>query len=382
MTKSEFLSILSIQSDRLKAEHEKPGWNIWALLGALSSVCWIILELYSKDKLEFHNSILMLIMVLILDPLISFIQAQFQPGNTRVKDLYINLKVQLKASLPTFWFKLLVYSFILYCSNLLFELTYFEKAVLNIYAIAVIIVYVFLIILSRFDLHVKVPTLSKALIKWFVGLFLFLFLGLCTYILISKVESFNVMIAKSAMLFTALYLLAKKTIEYSERNPLLDSLDELIDEVTFDEISIEEAEQQLYMIVNGIEFSQLMSPFINEYQQADKKYHELLKVTNKSAEDLKKSLSQTRGEAEELVDDLTKKMKILNDQMELIHTLKSKIDLKIGIYSSFEKESEEYNTVKGRFDSLDEKRAEEVNKLYKMIESIRKKGGGSDPEVN
>ena len=68
-----------------------------------------------------------------------------------------------------------------------------------------------------------------------------------------------------------------------------------------------------------------------------------------------------------LADASLKGIERLNEQMELINSLKKKIDLKIAFYSASENDSDEYHKVKERFTKLDEKRGIEVAKLNDLI---------------
>lgn len=374
MTKSDFLTILSIQSDRLKSEHARPGWSLWALLGALSSICWITLELHSTDKIEYNNSVLILLAVLMIEPLIPFIQGQLKWGNPQGSNRYKNISIELQASLMSFMYKLFVYFFIYVVCNYFFQFDKIEITILNVYVIFAILAYILMIVLSRFVILAKENSNSSKGLNLFIIISMLVLLCSSAYVIISKITALNVIIVQSAMLFTGIYLILKKSIEYSQSNPLLDSLDLLIDQVTFDQLTTDEAEQQLYMIINGIGFSQIFAPLFQEYQQADKGYHEQINSATSRLEKLKKETDEENKEI--LADASIKGIERLNIQMELVNSLKKKIDLKIAFYSISENNSDEYQKVKERFNELDKMRNLEVAKLNELIKDAWGEKGG------
>ena len=210
MTKIDFLTILSIQSDRLKSKHARPGWNLWALLGAFSSICWITLELHSKGKIEYHNSVLILLTVLMIEPLIQFVRGQLRWDKLHGSNRYKNISAELQASLMSFVYKLFVYFFFFVVCNYIFQFNSIEITILNIYVIFAILAYVLMIILSRIVFLAKENTNSRTGLKWFIVVSMLILLSSSTFVIISKIDLVNVVILQSAMLFTGIYLVLKK----------------------------------------------------------------------------------------------------------------------------------------------------------------------------
>ena len=63
MNKLDFLQITSIQRGKLKDEHQKPGWNLWALIGAFASLIWISISIFENNKSHQISSIYLAIVL-------------------------------------------------------------------------------------------------------------------------------------------------------------------------------------------------------------------------------------------------------------------------------------------------------------------------------
>ena len=93
MTKLDYLTILSLQRDKLKSQYEKPGWNKWALLGGIASLIWLFLLEFETSKTIPLDAITILIIFVFIQQIIAI---PLIPMNTFLKkkgNKYINFKL-------------------------------------------------------------------------------------------------------------------------------------------------------------------------------------------------------------------------------------------------------------------------------------------------
>lgn len=57
MTKKEILDILYSERNRLMSMYTRPGWTTWALVGAIASLLWIMLDLYFRASISWIYSV-------------------------------------------------------------------------------------------------------------------------------------------------------------------------------------------------------------------------------------------------------------------------------------------------------------------------------------
>lgn len=57
MTKKEILDILYSERNRLMSMYTRPGWTTWALVGAIASLLWIMLDLYFRTSISWIYSV-------------------------------------------------------------------------------------------------------------------------------------------------------------------------------------------------------------------------------------------------------------------------------------------------------------------------------------
>ncbi len=57
MTKKEILDVLYSERNRLMSMYTRPGWTTWALVGAIASLLWIMLDLYFRASISWIYSV-------------------------------------------------------------------------------------------------------------------------------------------------------------------------------------------------------------------------------------------------------------------------------------------------------------------------------------
>ena len=67
------LKLLDFEIERLKSEDKQPGWTIWALLGSLATIIWLLLKQFPQNDLSWLNIFTLLLFISISVDIIKFL---------------------------------------------------------------------------------------------------------------------------------------------------------------------------------------------------------------------------------------------------------------------------------------------------------------------
>lgn len=267
-TKAEVLSILTLHRDKLKSETERPGWNQWALYGALFSVIWIGFDLHQSDHFNYRDSIIILLGVIIIERFSSLLPF-FERSTYRAEKRYKFINEDIQASLTSSLYLLIVnIFFIIFFYNI--EGT--EEPYTNIpfYYVCIAAAVHGSVLLGR-NLPFLIPDNwdSNKIVRGSANSIVIITLSLYIITLISSVllvnDFFNINSLKSTLILIATYFIIGKIIEELQSNPLIDSLDNLIYDVTFDEIKPDEAIEDFKIILIGSGFNEIIADMMQDH---------------------------------------------------------------------------------------------------------------------
>lgn len=256
MSKNEIIDMLNVYRTRLKEDYEKPGWNIWALCGALSSLVWLFIDLASRDSnIDLKTPVKLLIIVVLFET--SFL-IRFD-SNKRGK--YVEIAKEIRNPRIIFSFV----SLLLLTVFALFEISFRSnlKYVFFFFLFSLDVVFA-----SFFIQGLSGRTLRKVIYRkrdkqWRYFLF-FLFLSLTALSSYSIIDSISSICSwdlwKLLLIYAGIYILVGKLLDAHKKYPLIDQVDYLIDSVVFEQISEDEVVKKLKLIVFGLEFRDIISP--------------------------------------------------------------------------------------------------------------------------
>ena len=173
---------------------------------------------------------------------------------------------------------------------------------------------------------------------------------------------------KLGIVFFSLHFITFKLLSTTKRNLLLNQIDELINDITFDNKSVADGEETLKLIIYGFQFNTIVSPLINEHLELAK--------TNKDICDLViERLNQIKDEKETkqrrlLIDAIVKQISDIKRINLLISKSRNRILNKLSFFHLSEKSNPDYNTIQALLDKLQKERDDKLTELEKTADSI------------
>ncbi|HRG01195.1 MAG TPA: hypothetical protein PKZ75_08770 [Bacteroidia bacterium] len=344
MTTNEVVGILTAYRDRLKAQYEKPGWNKWALFGAFASLVWLLINIRSENNLETVDSFKLLIVLILSETLFHQIQAAINLSS-KTKTKYIEFKKELPNRYLSLAFQFIIYSLILIYSHNFINFPFKNCDIIYfgfLYFVTVITILIPLISKIGFPFPQGKIAVKEA--KWFKNLFLIIIIFLTTcsiYFLLCIINNWKIYsMWSSSFIFFGFYFVLSKLIETIQKNPLIDEIDYLIDDVVFNKMTPEAAINNLKLIVIGLEFKDAISPLLIEYFEIEKNVREKINYINQIA--IKTSEENDEIKRKALIDGLNSNINyfINNEYLQLTKFTK-KVSLRLTIYQSFDHDTNE-----------------------------------------
>ncbi len=200
----------------------------------------------------------------------------------------------------------------------------------------------------------------------FIELFyalLFLIGGVSIYVLLRNVTDFtSYFLLRSCCLLYGFYFVAEKISENMQKTPLIDRIDDLIDQVTFENLDDSSALKKLKLIMIGLELQDAISPLISEFFELEKLIREKIFLLNEMILRLKDEKDEIKLKA------LRESIDLNFKQFQNIHhvnvkSIVRKISSRLSIYSRFENDNAAIELIK---DSLNDT----LNKIQLHIDSL------------
>lgn len=370
MTLSETLNILNTYRDRLKSQYEKPGWNRWALFGAFASLIWILISLKSENNLETKDSFVLLIILILCENIILQLPPLIKFASKKLKTTYLEVKKELFKQSLGIIFEFIIYFLIIIFSykfiqfhNSLYDKIYYGFLYFSLFTP------IFLLIIGFTNQPLPIGNLKSKQTNNLKNILLIIVFAACLSsicFLIFTIENWNLYsMWKSSFVFFGLFFVLKKMIDTFQRNPLIDEIDYLIDEVTFNKMESEIALKNLKLIINGLELKDVTSRILIEYFNIEKTVREKINYINQIALKIK-----------EETDDIIKTVlwkelnKNTNDfktkESVILSKFQKKVNIKLGVYSQFTHDTAEMrSTTEELYNSL--------NALSKEIQTVLNK---------
>lgn len=376
MNKSDFLNTLHHYRDKLKDEHSSPGWNMWALFGALAALVWLLISLLKEGSITLEAGFAPLFMLILSIPLVQFgISAIKSKKINSSKNFYSSIKQEVTEDIFTTTYQFIVHALILIYCNRVLAISEPYSTTLNAYVGLQLIIVLVMFIASRSSYHAPdIENFQHPIIKWSkrVGmslLWIACFVSICGLGL--KINNWiDYSMYQSAFLLFGIYYTILRILGEIEGNPLLVSIDDLIDDVTFDKVKLDEAEKKLRLILFGSEFKDVIAPEIADFITSNDTYQALViktrercdqyfRVSNELRQALEESIEVNLKEVLKVQDELNRKIKKVNQKM-------------IG-YWLFERESPDYKEIQDTFRSMIEQSSRLVEELKNFVAEMQKR---------
>lgn len=364
MTKAEFLSVLSLYRERFKSKYEKPGWNKWALFGAFASLIWIFISLNEKKNVNYNAVLPLLIFMIISIPYLTVLFGSLISKDDDKKK-YLSINKIVSDNILS-----LTYGFLTYSAILLYALFYPKPLKTDLLFLEVLVVWllfsiVFAVVISLIKNFPPIPK-KRSKTSLVINLLVMILYVFSLYPLCKVITWDDYEIWKLSLVLFGLYFVIKKLIDDTERNSMIDAIDDLMDDVFFENVSsIEEAQNRLKIIVFGLEFKDLFAPQVKEFiaihdklrnsiEKTKNRVDKYIEVENELKIPLKESVAQNLLDLASISEELKDVWKRIKSKLLYFHHL--------------EKGSKDYQDILDVFENLQDDSLSKVNELRIYIE--------------
>lgn len=374
MNKTEFLQVVSIQRSKLIDEYQKPGWNLWVLSGAFASLFWILISLLEENNFHLNSAIFVAIFFYIsyniLRPLYKFISNSSSKGNGK----YVYLRTEMANSLLSIIFLLatLIFIYIFIIKNVT-NCPAFVMILFHIFFFLIFIVFMVLFLVSFVNIPISSNNNSPFIKKKGSLIFSLIFalalnLLYIIYIQLPCLDEYTSV--KLGLVLFSLHFITFKLLSTTERNLLLNQIDELIDDVTFDNKSVTAGEETLKLIIYGLQFNKIVSPLINEHLELTKSYKDNYDLIIERLNQLKEETYDKQKTL--LIDAIFKQVAEAERTYPLVEKSKNKILKRLIFYQFSEQNNPDFNNIQTLLNRLQSERNDKLAELKKTFEIFSK----------
>lgn len=175
---------------------------------------------------------------------------------------------------------------------------------------------------------------------------------------------------KLGLVLFSLHFITFKLLSTTERNLLLNQIDELIDDVTFDNKSVTAGEETLKLIIYGLQFNKIVSPLINEHLELTKSYKDNYDLIIERLNQLKEETYDKQKTL--LIDAIFKQVAEAERTYPLVEKSKNKILKRLIFYQFSEQNNPDYNNIQTLLNRLQSERNDKLAELKKTFEIFSK----------
>lgn len=376
---NETLDILKTYRERLKSQYEKPGWNKWALFGALASLTWLLISLLSENEIETKDSIKLLIIIIFLENFVYQVYKFISNISKKSRTKYIRVDREISSK-----GKVLIFESICFIAIICYSkyITVFQYKTLSSLYYTFLFFNLGIYIIAPLISLIKIP-FPQGKIKnksgnWLKYLLLFMMYSLSIfsiYFLAHNIENWKIFsMWKSSFIFFGFYFVLIRIINTTEKNPLIDEIDILIDEVIFNNMNHQDAIKKLQLIIHGLEYKDAISPLLIEYFNLEKIIKEKLNYINEITLKLKEETDDIKKKA--LADAVKANFKSYQENEHAALTkFAKKTSRQLAVYSVFDHDQNEINTTIESLNASMSKFTLEIDKILATFnQSIESNG--------
>lgn len=401
MEKSAILNLLYQERNRLFQKHQRPGWNLWATIGSLSTLIWIFLSLFETKPIEpklvipifiiFYTSYYFLVITIKL-----FSSSRHFSQNIKEtryflpnKELsYIRFNIVLNQIVLIF---LLYACYNLNFFNVPFQLIFNILVLTLVCLLTVVFIITFLPIPIPFKVSIKPPKIKK----YFIIAFCFLTI-LTIPLLINLLANLNsskaeiILAVKYSLIFGGFYYLALLLYKILRPNRLLNQVDTLIDLALFNKRTPEEIMSDFEIMSLGFELRGFFELTLYNYLNAHKEFINLCDRIIQKIEGLEKTgMIKLNKDSIKILSNSIKEIRVdtqlLYHSFTIVDRYGNDIIMKIKLFTLFEPDNEYLSTIipsmterthqtRVKFDLLKEK----VNHLETLVDELFKAFKGNE----
>lgn len=354
MTKKDILDILYSERTRLLNMYTRPGWTSWALIAAIASLSWMLIDLYPFSlKYSISISYLLFSAFLLLGCIFTAFKNNHQPT---WKKLEFTDRIGLVFAFSIYLVQILIF---------VFHKTLFDSGILGwLYYISVILNALLLLVFIAGFILSFIPSLrteKNNRIGGIIGAVIFLFLVLTWGFFVFR--EFNFMdinsIKAGLLLFAIVFLIGCFNISTPSK---LNKLDNLINKVLYEEDEIEEKKimSELETCMIGLKYRDFLMNDNYDYISKWTRYlYWNLRILNETINNSNDYTDNIRSVVKDSMDRLSylqyrinyilKMLKLGYDETDvdpklspLLRVMQDSLDL-IGIWYNIWKKMSEYN---------------------------------------
>ncbi len=280
LKRKEILHALDLEIEQIQKEVDRPGWTIWAMLGALATSIWLLLDVIENSKFNLQAGLFTFLTISILFDSLNILIIFSKSGATRATNPRFRLTNEFSNSRHLFFLSALRAGLLLYLGFIFSGwISGLPSKIFYIGYGGYIFFLFFIFILSFAKIPILLDTATK---KSFKILNVIISIGLMILVIgFSKAFYENLFIIKmpvfrfGGLLWTISFLIMKLG-SGALRPILLESLIEIRRDLILERINLFSASKQFDIALSGLEVSDLLQAEIREilqiYDQISKEY--------------------------------------------------------------------------------------------------------------
>ncbi|HEY1171766.1 MAG TPA: hypothetical protein VGH19_10375 [Verrucomicrobiae bacterium] len=261
-TKDDVLGALDVELATIETTSSKAGWNMWGLVAALASVCWLMLGEIGEDKFNLLSSFYYLICMLILADLGLLVFSGSNSSFNRSSEARFRPTRFIEHRRQFFYFSFLR-ALMLYGLGVYFGYSTSTAVPLffHVYSLVMIVLWICAILLVLLDdINLQTNSSDVKESKGYVFNYLFLSIPIACifeYTNLPWTPDSAIPSFKLALLLAASIEISRLIISHSKTPPLYQALYSIRRNLFFGKITCLEAVKQMEITLNGLRLSEI-----------------------------------------------------------------------------------------------------------------------------
>lgn len=348
---------------------------MWVLAGTFASLLWLLISLFEEDKYFLDSAIFLSIFVYIIYYSSKSLFKYFSSLFSKDKSRFIYLRSFMANSLPNFILSVATLIFIyVYSVRKVEPTSSFQTILLTTAFILIMIVFLLMILISFINIPVDINNTSPTSKKTrAITMIVFVLLAInylsIIYSQLPEVDDYSSI--KVGLVLFALHFVTIKLLSSFEKNTLLNQIDDLLDDVSFDNKSIEEGESTLKLIIIGLQLKMIFAPLINEHLELTKLHNENLNLMIERLKEIEHTPDTKQRNL--LLDAIDSQVSKLETILLSIVSSKKKIIKKLSFYLYSNLSDPEFNNVQSILTKLASERDEKLSEFRRHLKILRDK---------
>ncbi|WP_258097177.1 hypothetical protein [Marinoscillum pacificum] len=384
MTKFETLQILDNYRINLNSKLNDPGWTKWALVGSFVTLFWLLLDIIDNHVITWPAVIKISVAIYLVSPLFQalLISNRSEIVNSSDKSYFI-IQSEIFKSRHSLVYQVLVLVVIAYHINSSDFFNQYYLSLFNFYLGSSLLAILILVVLSRYlsqsigDVHYSLDNRYsriwnmpiQVVFRWIIPIVLVCGISIDIY----DKGDVSILSFQLSLIIFGLYYLVLLWLSVSINKPVIDSIDQIIVDLTFDKIDSETAMDKLKFLVFGISFGDILRTDLGHFRNSHEDFGLLCNKMNAKLNLISSSNDsndeKVRNEA--LVDSFVKDFKNLRLLVGSIKGDYKRIRFKLHFFSDVDLREAEFREFINELSEMVSKNEDDLKSVEEKVQALK-----------